>query len=121
MKSTLKSLLMLVVLVAAAVAATAADVSGTWNVDGSVYGNAVKYTLTLKQEGEKLTGTATLEGKDLPVTGTIKDKSVTWTFTVEYSGSQYANEFTGTLTSEKDMNGTIAVGGVSGDFTAKKQ
>jgi hypothetical protein len=63
-----------VALVALVATASAADVSGKWNVDGSVYGHALKYTLTLEQEGEKLTGTATLEGKDLPVAGTVQDK-----------------------------------------------
>jgi hypothetical protein len=37
-----------VALLAPVATASAADVSGTWNVDGSVYGNALKYTLTLK-------------------------------------------------------------------------
>jgi hypothetical protein len=115
------SLLIMLVIAAAAVAASAADLSGTWNVDGSVYGNEVKYTLTLKQEGETLSGTARLQDKDLPVTGTIKDKAVTWKFEVVYQGAPLENVFTGTLTTDTEIEGTIAVAGVGGAFTAKRK
>jgi hypothetical protein len=118
---SVKGLLMALVLVATAATAFAADPSGTWNVDGSVYGNAVKYACTIKQDGEKLTGTATLEGKDRPLTGTVKDNTVTWTFQVEYNGSPLDLVFTGTMDSDTDIKGKIAVMGVEGEFTAKRQ
>ena len=116
-----RSLLIALVLVATAATAFAADVSGTWNVDGSVYGNEVKYACSLRQDGEKLTGTATLGGKDVPVTGTVKDKALTWTFQVDYNGAPLDLEFNGTLESDTDIKGTIAVMGVEGAFTAKRQ
>ena len=40
--------------------------TGTWNVDGAVYGNPVKYACTLKQAGDTLTGTATMDGCVVP-------------------------------------------------------
>jgi hypothetical protein len=116
------AILAVVCLVAASSApVSAADLSGTWDVDGNVVGNPVKYDCTLKQEGDKLTGTARLEGKDVPVTGTIAESTVTWSFDVEYIGSPLKLEFSGTLSSDADIKGTIAVAGVSGEFTAKRR
>jgi hypothetical protein len=121
MKPMLRSLLLGLAFAAVAVTALAADVSGTWAVDGTVYGNAVTYPCTLRQQGATLSGSARIQETDKPVTGTVEDKTVTWKFEVEYNGAPLELVFTGTLTSDKDMSGTIAVAGVSGEFTAKKQ
>jgi len=117
----LKNLMLVLVVLAAATTVSAADVSGTWDVDGSVYGNAVKFPCTLKQAGGTLSGTAHVQDKDQPVTGTVEDKTVTFRFEVEYNGAPLEMVFTATLGSDQEMSGTIAVAGVSGDFTAKKQ
>ena len=121
MRQGLKSLLPVLVVLTAAVTASAVDVSGTWDVDGSVYGNAVKFPCTLKQAGSTLSGTAHVQDKDQPLTGKVEDKTVTFRFEVEYNGAPLEMVFTATLASDKEMSGTIAVAGVSGDFTAKKQ
>jgi opacity protein-like surface antigen len=105
----------------AAVTVFAADVSGGWNVDGDVVGNPVKFAVTFKQDGEALTGTATLEGKDTPVTGSAKEKAVTFEFDTENQGTAYHLVFTGTLGDDGGMKGSIAVAGVEGTFTATKQ
>ena len=105
----------------AAVTAFAADVSGTWNVDGDVVGNPVKFPCVMKQDGEALTGTATLEGKDVPVKGTVKDKTITFEFDNDHEGTTYHLVFSGTLGDDGGVKGTIAVAGVEGTFTAKKQ
>ena len=107
--------------VLAGVTLTAADVSGTWDVDGDVVGNPVKFSCTLKQDGEALSGTATIDGKDVPVKGTAKDRVVTFQFDVEYQGTTYTDVFTGKLGDDDAIAGTIAVAGVEGRFTAKKQ
>jgi hypothetical protein len=117
----LKISVLVAALAAGAVTALAADVSGTWNVDGNVYGNPVKYACTLKQDGDKLTGTARIQEKDVPVTGTIQEKAVMWRFDVEYNGAPLEMVFNGTLASDTDIKGTIAVAGVEGEFTAKRE
>jgi opacity protein-like surface antigen len=104
-----------------AVTAFAADVAGTWNVDGDVVGNPVKFTTVWKQDGETLSGTATMEGKDVPVTGTVKDKAVTFEYDTDHEGTTYHLVFTGTLGENGAITGTIAVAGVEGTFTATKQ
>ena len=111
-------------LCAVAIAATtvlADDVAGTWNVDGDVVGNPVKFTTVWKQDGETLSGTATLEGKETPVTGTAKDKAVTFEFDTVHEGTTYHLVFTGTVGDDGVLKGSIAVAGVEGTFTATKQ
>lgn len=117
----MKRLLLTVCAVVLALVPTlAADISGTWKVEGDVYGNAVKLTTALKQDGEKLAGTATLEsGKDVPVTGSVKDTTVSFEF--DTADNQYHLVFTGTLDAEGSIKGSIAVAGVEGVFTAIKQ
>lgn len=105
----------------AVTARAAVDVAGTWNVDGDVYGNPVKFSCALEQDGEALSGTATLEGKEVPVTGSVKDKTVTFEYDAENQGTTYHLVFTGTLGDDGGLTGTIAVAGVEGTFTAKKQ
>jgi hypothetical protein len=106
----------------ATVTLSAADVSGAWNVDGDVVGNPVKFPCVLKQDGETLSGTATLEGgTDVPVKGTVKESAVTFEFDSEREGQTYHLVFTGTLGDDGGVKGTIAVAGVEGTFTATKQ
>lgn len=106
----------------AAVTALAADVSGTWKVEGEVYATPVKFSSALKQQGAELSGTATFEdGKAVPVTGSVKDKAVSFEFDTEHEGTAYHLVFTGTLGDDGAVKGTIAVAGVEGTFTATKQ
>jgi hypothetical protein len=100
---------------------SAADVSGTWDVDGDVVGNPVKFACALKQDGETLSGTATVAGKEVTVKGSVKDRVVTFQFDVDYEGTTYTDVFTGTIGDDGTIAGTIAVAGVEGRFTAKKQ
>jgi hypothetical protein len=99
----------------------APDVAGTWNTEGDVVGNAVKFTCTLKQDGEKITGSGVMQGKEQPITGSIKDKTVKFEFDVDYEGTTYHNVYTGTLKDDKVIEGKIEVAGVEGVFVMKKQ
>lgn len=115
-------LLTLSAVVLSAVTALAADVSGTWKVEGDVYANPVKFTCALKQTGEALAGTATFEGgKEAAVTGSVKENAVTFEFDTEHEGTTYHLVFTSTLGAEGGLKGTIAVAGVEGTFSAARQ
>ena len=109
--------LTLCLFVVAATTARAADVSGTWDVKGDVVGNPVNFTCVLKQENEKLSGTATLQGTDTPVTGSVTDGTVTF----EFDSGGYHLVFKGTLDDTGGMKGSIAVAGADGTFTATKK
>jgi hypothetical protein len=105
---------------AVSVAALAADVTGTWNVDGDVVGNPVTFSCAVKQEGDKLSGKANLQGSEIAVTGSVKEKAVTFEF--DSPDQQYHLVFTGTLAEDgKAISGSIAVAGVEGTFKATKQ
>ena len=118
----MKTLIAVLALALAPVVTAAADVSGTWNVNGDVMSNPVVFVCTLTQAGETLTGTATFEGgKTAPVKGGVKDGTLTFQFDVDHEGQTYTNVFTGTLKDAGVIEGSIAVGGVEGSFTAKKQ
>lgn len=82
-----------------AVSAFAADVSGAWTVN--LAQGTAEATLTLKQEGDKVTGTykgprntapvsGTLSGNDLKLTGTIDagGQSVTLVFTAKVDADE---------------------------------
>ncbi len=111
-----------VVLAVAALPAAAADVTGTWVVDGSVMGYAVKPTCTIKQdENNKLTGNCTSDVGEVPLTGDDADGTVKWEYKVNDKGSTHDLQFTGTLDGDKAMKGKFKADGWSGKFTAQAQ
>jgi hypothetical protein len=114
-------LLTVFMLASVALAARAGEMSGTWDVEGSVEGHPVNYACTFLQEGDRLSGTARVQEKDIPVAGTFDGTKVTWAFEVEHEGAPLELVFTGTLTSENEITGTIAVASTGGQFTAKRQ
>jgi uncharacterized lipoprotein NlpE involved in copper resistance len=118
------------VTVAAAVAAltmTAAaqakiDVTGKWLFSVQTEAGTGEPTVTLKQDGEKLTGhysSQTLGEADL--TGTISGNKIEFKFNADMQGQALPVTYSGTV--EKDtMKGTLDLGGMAGGtFTAKKQ
>ena len=118
----MKSILFCLLLTA--VPAAAGDISGVWNVDGSVEDHPVTPVCTLKQAAAKLTGSCKFDEEHVSeVAGEVKGKEVSWKFTVEYQGTQYTLTFTGTLDSDSAIKGSISVdpSGSDGEFTAKKQ
>ena len=102
--------------------ASAGDVSGTWKVDGSVFGYAVKPTCTFKQEGTKLTGTCAGAPNDAPLTGDAPDaRTVNWEYVADDKGDKHAMKFMGVLDSDKTMKGKFTADGHGGKFTAQEQ
>jgi hypothetical protein len=102
--------------------ACAADVSGTWKIDGSVFGFAVKPTCTFKQDGTKLTGTCSGSPNNAPLTGEAPDgKTVNWAYTADDKGDKHDMKFMGVLDSDKTMKGKFTADGHGGKFTAQEQ
>jgi hypothetical protein len=121
MSSLTKKLLMLLAVGFVAAPAWAAGISGSWAVNGAVQGNPVVFACTLKQDGGTVTGTAKVQETEKPITGTVQEKAVTFRFEVDYDGAPLEMVFSGTLGTDKEMSGSIAVSGASGEFTAKKE
>jgi hypothetical protein len=99
----------------------AADISGTWKLDGNIANVHVDRICTITQVANKLTGHCKNPTSDVALTGEVDGSSVTWTYVADYEGQKLTLVYKGILESETAMKGTISTSGVSGDFTAKKQ
>ena len=79
-------------------------------------------TVTLKQDGEKLTGHySSLTLGEAEVTGTIKGQQVEFAFDAAAQGFAFHVIYTGTVTGDT-MKGKISLGDLGdGTFTGKKQ
>jgi hypothetical protein len=99
------------------------DLTGTWTFEVTTDAGTGTPTVTLKQEGEKLTGhysSATLGEADL--TGTVKGSEVNFTFTADLGGQQAPVSYKATAESSTAMKGTIDIAGLAGGtFTGKKK
>ena len=96
--------------------AQAADASGnwTWSRPGRNGGEPQKMSLTLKADGEKLTGTLTSPGRQGgdPVKteisdGTVKGEDVSFTVSREFNGNKMVAKYNGKLSADS-IKGKIA-------------
>src|SRR5262245_45232200 len=99
------------------------DVTGAWDLEVKTEaGGTTTPSVTLKQDGEKLTGhysSSTLGEAD--VTGTIKGQQIQFTFNAEVQGFALAVKYTGAVEGTT-MKGTLSLGELGdGTFTGKKQ
>jgi len=99
------------------------DVSGKWAFSVQTDAGTGTPTVTLKQDGEKLTGhysSATLGEADL--TGTVKAKEIKFSFSVDAQGTTLQITYAGTIEDKNSIKGTVDLGGLgTGTFTAKRQ
>src|SRR5712692_4623965 len=88
-----------VVIGAAALAAQAAktDVTGKWVFAVETSAGSGAPTMTLKQEGEKLTGHYSGQLGEADLTGTVKGTDVSIKFTVDAQGNMLDCIYTGTV------------------------
>jgi hypothetical protein len=99
------------------------DVTGKWlfNVETGAGGGTP--TVTLKQDGEKLTGhysSATFGEVD--ITGSVKGDKIEFSFSGDAQGTALKVTYTGTVESKDSMKGKVDLGGMAeGTFTAKRQ
>ena len=104
-------------------AQTAVDVTGKWVFTVETSAGAGTPTVTLKQEGEKLTGhysSAQLGEADL--TGSVKGKDITFKFGTDVQGTHLDVVYTGTVEGKDSMKGKVNLGGLGeGTFVGKKQ
>ncbi len=99
-----------------AMAADKIDVSGGWNVDVDVQGNAGTPVFTFKQDGEKLTGRYKGRFGEADVTGTLKADKIE--FSIEAQGAKVV--YAGTV-KKNGMEGTVDYAGqAEGTWKATK-
>ena len=99
------------------------NVTGTWVFDVQTGGGSGQPTVTLKQDGEKLTGhysSQTLGEADL--TGTVKGNAIQFSFNATAQGQQIDVNYSGTVEGSS-MKGSVTMAGgqLTGSFTGKKQ
>ncbi len=132
LKSTLCAMLALGAIVTSRAEEKAVSATGsyTWTTPGREGGAERKYSLTLTQDGEKLTGKVKSPGRDGAETeteiaeGTVKAGEVSFTVTREMNGNKRVSKYTGKLTADA-ITGKIASKDREGndqsrDWTAKR-
>jgi hypothetical protein len=73
------------------------NVTGTWKWSQEGPGGQVEFTLKLKQDGEKLTGTITgFQGEESPIEeGKVKDGAISFKVTRDFGGRAFVTTYTG--------------------------
>ena len=86
--------------------ATSADITGTWKAEFDTQIGVQKYTYTLKQDGEKITGKANSDigGEQREVElkdGKLKGEEITFYETFEFQGNAVRIDYTGKVADEE--------------------
>jgi hypothetical protein len=98
--------------------ASTSDLSGTWTLDASIAGNPLSNECTLKQEGQKVSGSCTGPRGKGEITGEVNGDNVTLSFGM----GGYELVYSGTLeASGSAIKGSVSIAGVSGDFSATRK
>src|SRR4051812_30592820 len=103
--------------------AKATDVTGDWTISLMLDTINATPSLTLKQNGEKLTGEYTSQqyGK-FPVTGTVTGSDVTFSVSMNIEGNGITAVYTGTVQPDGTMKGSVGLGdAMSGSFSATRK
>jgi hypothetical protein len=107
---------------AAAGQASKVDVTGKWAFAVETSAGSGTPTITLKQDGEKLTGHYSGQLGEADLTGSVKGQSVSFKFTADVQGNALECTYTGTAETKDAMKGKVSIAGLGdGTFTAKKQ
>lgn len=120
-----RSIFFAAILIASFEAVSAADVSGSWHVTGSVNENPIDTTCTLTQKDNALTGTCVrkADGKSVEATGSVKDDTIAWHYNSEFNGDPITVTYSGKIAKDGTISGKIVVDpyNAEGEFTATKK
>ena len=98
------------------------DVTGKWAFTVETAAGSGNPTLTMKQDGEKLTGHYTGQLGESDFTGTVKGNKIDIKFTIDVQGNNLEYIYDGTVDTKDSMKGKVNIVGLGeGTFTAKKQ
>jgi hypothetical protein len=75
--------------------ASAQDAGGTWDVNLTTPQGAMTVALTLKKDGDKLSGSIAGPQGEVPIQGTQKEKAVNFNFTVQTPNGPFAIAMSG--------------------------
>ena len=106
-----------------------ANVAGTWEITmaamqgggGGGGGTPPPQTLTLKQDGTKVTGTISGRGGDTPIEGSVSGNTLTFTVTRQgRDGNTMTITYTATVSGDS-LTGKMSGGRGEREFTGKKK
>ena len=97
-------------LLISSIAAMAADVSGAWACTVDSPQGQLDVTLTLKQDGDKVTGTLSSQMGDAPVTGTVKGSDIEFTMSMDAGGGNMVLKYNAKVDGDK-ISGSINIEG----------
>ncbi|MDQ1470257.1 MAG: hypothetical protein QOJ99_1737 [Bryobacterales bacterium] len=86
-------------------------------------GNAVSFDCTFRQDDKRITGSCKGYEFAANVTGSVAEEVVQFSFIYTFAGTPYTCTYTGTLTNNAELKGSIVVAGIDGskgEFVAKK-
>jgi hypothetical protein len=107
----------------AAAQSSKVDVSGKWLFEVTTDAGTGTPTVTLKQDGEKLTGHYSSQNLgEADLTGSVKGQDITFSFNANAQGTALQVTYTGKIESKDSIKGSVDLGGMAqGTFTAKRQ
>jgi L-seryl-tRNA(Ser) seleniumtransferase len=114
-------MIFVIILTAAVVSLSAVDISGEWEMTSEGRQGPRTQTITIEQDGEKIT--VTMEGRmgEMTGEGTIKGNEIEWTFVRETPRGEMKTVYTGTVDGDS-MSGMMAMGDFGErEWTAKKK
>jgi len=98
------------------------DLTGKWLFDVQTDAGSGTPTVTLKQQGDKLTGHYNGQLGDVDVAGSVKGSDFSFAFSADLQGNRFDVTYKGTIENKDALKGTMSMGGVgNGTFTAKRQ
>ena len=104
----------LVVIASAALAAQASkvDVTGKWMFNVETAAGSGTPTITLKQDGDKLTGHYSGQLGEADLTGTVKGQEIAFKFSVDAQGNNLDCTYTGTVEGKDSLKGKVNIAGL---------
>jgi hypothetical protein len=108
-----------IALVFAGIAAgQAAKVAGSWEMSMQGPQGAVTQTLTIQQDGNKITGTLKGTRGDAPLEGTLDGNNISFSVKRTTPNGDVTQEYTGTVSGDS-ISGTVKMGQNDRPWTAK--
>ena len=97
------------------------DVTGIWDMTVESPQGALEVVATLKQEGEKLTGTQASQMGEVALEGTVVGNEIKYTINIDAGGQQMTIVFAGKVEGDA-MNGVFDFGGMgTAAWSAKRR
>lgn len=115
------SVILAAALILSATTYAQSNVAGAWDLNIVGPEGPVNATATLKQDGEKVTGSIESQAGSAELTGTMKGKTLNMAFTIQSPQGPLDIKVTGEVDGAA-MKGTIDLGGMGMmEFTGKKK